>query len=170
MGLLPLVCARGCEGKLRPVAILSTFESGVHAAFVASDWHAAIFEPEVFVVAASCFCLVREFHGLHSDFVVAPPCAGAAVDGGRRLLTRQARCRQRNCVRSSEDSWLSSLQFESLFVPHTRSFSLHPPLLGCAHGVDIMNSCGVMLRSGHIVSWRRVKNHLSFDGALVQFT
>ena len=64
--------------------------------------------------------------------------------GGRRLLTRQARSRHRNSVRSIGDSSLSSLQFESLCVPHTRSFSLHPSLLGRAHGVDVLNLCGVM--------------------------
>ena len=91
---------------------------------------------------------MRESDGFHCDFEVAPPCAGAAVgrsSGGWRLLTRTGAQQQRNSVRSIEDSSLSSLQFESLFVPHTRFFfSLHPPLLGRAHGVDVTKSCGVM--------------------------
>ena len=62
-----------------------------------------------------------------------------------RLLMGQARSRHRNfVVRTSDDSSLSSLEFESLFVPRSRLLSLHPPLMGCAHGVDAMNSCGVM--------------------------
>ena len=47
-------------------------------------------------------------------------------------------------MRTSDDSSLSSLHFESLFAPHTYPFCSHPPLFGRAHGVDVMNSCGVM--------------------------
>ena len=71
--------------------------------------------------------------------------AGVAACGlGVPRLRRQARCWQRNFVRTSDDSSLSSPQFESVSAPHTRRFCSHPPLFGLAHGVDVMNSCGVM--------------------------
>ena len=89
----------------------------------------------------------------------APPSAGAAAVSGYdcdrpgevggpagvgRLLMEQALSRHRSSVvRTSDDSSLSSLQFESLFAPHSR-FCLHPPLMGRARSVEVMNSCGVM--------------------------
>ena len=91
--------------------------------------------------------------GPHSAGFAGPhechSCGSGSLGGCRRLLTRQAHSRQRNSVRSIEDSSWSFLQFESLFVPHTRSFSLYPPLLGRAHGVDVMNSSWKHARMMH---------------------
>ena len=63
---------------------------------------------------------------------------------GVPCLRRQARSRQRSFVRTSDDSSLSSLHFESLSAAHAFPFRSHPPLFGRAHGVDVMNSCGDM--------------------------
>ena len=63
---------------------------------------------------------------------------------GVPCLRRQARGRQRSFVRTSDDSSLSSLHFETLSASHAHPFCSHPPLFGRAHGVDVMNSCGVM--------------------------
>ena len=46
-------------------------------------------------------------------------------------------------MRTSDES-LSSLHFESLSASHAHPFCSDPPLFGRAHGVDVMNSCGVM--------------------------
>ena len=59
-------------------------------------------------------------------------------------LRRQARSKQRSFVRTSDDSSLSSLHFESLSASHAFPFCSHPLLFGRAHGVDVMNSCGDM--------------------------
>ena len=71
--------------------------------------------------------------------------AGVSAFGfGVPCLRRQARSRQRSFVRASDDSSLSSLHFETLSASHAHPFCSHPPLFGRAHGVDVMNSCGVM--------------------------
>ena len=61
MGVPPLVCAFGVPWQVKThgnsgfendLKDFGMFESGLLAAFVASDWPPAIFEPDVFVVAA----------------------------------------------------------------------------------------------------------------------
>ena len=87
---------------------------------------------------------LRACGGQHS--AVRAGCgAGVTACGlGVPCLRRQARSRQRSFVRTSDDSLLSSLQFESLSASHSHLFCSHPPLFGRAHGVDVLNSCGVM--------------------------
>ena len=47
-------------------------------------------------------------------------------------------------MRTSDESSLSSLQFESLSASHAHLFCSRPPLFGRAHGVHVMNLCGDM--------------------------
>ena len=82
----------------------------------------------------------RTFCAVHAGCGAGVTACGLGVP----RLRRQARSRQRSFVRTSDDSSLLCLQFESLSASHTHRFCSHPPLFGRAHGVDVMNSCGVM--------------------------